>query len=829
MRRRARLPKRWPSWSVDTSPPCCSPSRASASSTPVPWPWTVRPSPSWGARGWENPRWPPGCARGEPHSLPTISSDCVKQATAFAAIGGRRSYGSGRTCVLSSGTGRGQGPGRPRTLVWPSAPGRSLPPSHGSPLSSSRTAHRPAPRSAWSDCAGRTLCLPCCAIRRSGAGTPKTSSSPLSLHDALPIYMRALVGDRPWAGTRQTEDARLAVRPRQVAPSLARLAAIVIPHGSPACTTLRLERLRGPDALFALLCQPRIRGRHAEDVVQPPFPTRRSSDLHACSRRGPAVGRDPADRGRSSGRPPPAGRSLPRTARRYRHPARLTGLHHAPPGATARAGRSVCPAVPAPDPGLARRRRRPAPVPNARSRGGGGTGVPSGDPLGAGGRCGSGMGRRAAALAGAVTLPALANLFAVCEENLLRADALQRKLQHSGEFAAVWRPARGWVAAAAPLPGSVPDGAQVRGLGFAFAEGRDLVECQLQHAAQLAEGAPQRLASLPGDFGFIHFQADGTATVVRSCGGLVPFYLWQDGGRAAVATRLGDLVCYILHQPRLDPLVNAVWASGWGLFPDGRTFLEGVAALERGSFAQTGPHRAVSTQRYWSPRVEAVPLPNVARQQEHAERLRELLLGQLRRNLDPAGGNLLSMSGGVDSSALASLAAGVVGRPLSTFSMLPEPSEPFRHEMSYIRPLLGGLRIERSWMLRLRPETRVELLRAGPRTVFHVPHYALCALPTLLRQAPIRVLFGGEFADEVCGSSYTWPDWVASVGLLALLRGFPQPPSGTHRVLRWGKHRLLAALHRPVLPFPPRLPEYIRPELQEEYRAWREQIGRAHV
>src|SRR2546429_443827 len=326
MRRRARLPKRWPSWSVDTSPPCCSPSRASASSTPVPWPWMVRPSPSWGARGWENPRWPPGCARGEPHSLPTISSDCVKKATAFAAIGGRRSYGSGRTCVLSSGTGRRQGSG-------------------------------------------------------------------------------------------------------------------------------------------------------------------------------------------------------------------------------------------------------------------------------------SGMGRRAAALAGAVTLPALANLFAVCDENPLRADALQHKLQHSGEFAAVWRPAPGWVAAAAPLPGSVPDGAQVRGLGFAFAEGRDLVECQLEHAAQLAEGAPQRLASLPGDFGFIHFQADGSATVVRSCGGVVPFYLWQDGGRAAVATRLGDLVCYILHQPRLDPLVNAVWASGWGLFPDGRTFLEGVAALERGSFAPTGPHPAGSTPPDWSPPV----------------------------------------------------------------------------------------------------------------------------------------------------------------------------------------------------------------------------------
>src|SRR2546430_6353256 len=31
-----------------------------------------------------------------------------------------------------------------------------------------------------------------------------------------------------------------------------------------ACTTLRLERLRGPDALFALLRHPKIRGWHAD-------------------------------------------------------------------------------------------------------------------------------------------------------------------------------------------------------------------------------------------------------------------------------------------------------------------------------------------------------------------------------------------------------------------------------------------------------------------------------------------------------------------------------------------------------------------------------------
>ena len=81
----------------------------------------------------------------------------------------------------------------------------------------------------------------------------------------------ALVEDRPWAETRPTEDDRLAVRPADVAPRLPRLAAIVIPHGSPAGTKVRLERLRRPEALFALLRHPRVRGWQAEDIVQRQF------------------------------------------------------------------------------------------------------------------------------------------------------------------------------------------------------------------------------------------------------------------------------------------------------------------------------------------------------------------------------------------------------------------------------------------------------------------------------------------------------------------------------------------------------------------------------
>jgi hypothetical protein len=49
-------------------------------------------------------------------------------------------------------------------------------------------------------------------------------------------------------------------------------------------------------------------------------------------------------------------------------------------------------------------------------------------------------------------LPPFANLFAVHDADPARLDAILRDLQRSAEFAEVWRPAPGWVAAVAPLP-----------------------------------------------------------------------------------------------------------------------------------------------------------------------------------------------------------------------------------------------------------------------------------------------------------------------------------------------------------------------------------------
>lgn len=106
-----------------------------------------------------------------------------------------------------------------------------------------------------------------------------------------------------------------------------------------------------------------------------------------------------------------------------------------------------------------------------------------------------------------MTRPPLANLFAVHDADPATLDGIMQDLRRSGEFAEVWRPAPGWVAAVAPLPGSAPDGDVARRHQLAFAEGRDVLlehpsskapEERFRELAERADLHPGRLGSLPG-------------------------------------------------------------------------------------------------------------------------------------------------------------------------------------------------------------------------------------------------------------------------------------------------------------------------------------------
>jgi asparagine synthase (glutamine-hydrolysing) len=425
-----------------------------------------------------------------------------------------------------------------------------------------------------------------------------------------------------------------------------------------------------------------------------------------------------------------------------------------------------------------------------------------------------------------MSLPPLSNLVAVHDPDVANLDRIERYLADASDFRSVWRPTANWLVGASPLPGGEPDPPEVRDHGFAFAEGRsnvlrdDCSSAAVRELGELVDSHPERLSRLPGDFGFLRFSKTGGATVVRSCGGLVPIYFAESGQRLVIGTRLEFLARFRPDPPELDPFATAVWMSGYGFFPHGRALLKGVSLVPRGHYAQGLAYRPIDPRPYWDPRPQSER--ELKANPEHSERLRHLLVKSLDRDLDPAGNNLLTLSGGVDSSSLGSLAAGTLGRPVSTLSLVPAFPRGRARELEYIESLRTSFHFGREWTIVLDPNTKLDLLVKAPPVVFPVMHPLLWALPQVHDEHPIRVLFGGEFGDQVCGAYATLADWVIHTSLFSLARSLRKLPMGPRDVLRWTRRRGLSAIGRPILPqVAHQLPDWARPELQDQYRDFR--------
>lgn len=430
-----------------------------------------------------------------------------------------------------------------------------------------------------------------------------------------------------------------------------------------------------------------------------------------------------------------------------------------------------------------------------------------------------------------MSLPPLANFFALREPDPVRRHETLARLGARSEFAFIWEPAPDWLGALAPLPGGVPDSNEVRALGFVFSEGRDRIagheRVDVQALSRLRDMTAQRphdLVNCPGDFGFLSFGKDGGVTSVRSCGGLVPLYYALDGERIAVATRLEYIVRFAGRDFALDPLVNAICAGGGDLVPEGRTFFVGISALHKGHYVHLSPGTPARPRAYWDPRPQHES--DLVRGTERPRILRELLLHNLERELDPNGDNLLSLSGGVDSSALAALAVRVVGRRVSALSFVPPESEEQAHELHFIETLANEVELHRRWTISRSAAEEVRLLLGDHRILYHVRHPVLLTLPRILEEAPVTVLFGGEGGDDVCGSRVTLPDWTAHTSFLQLITGLGRLPYGASDILRWTKHGLLRLARRPRMFSSSNLSRMIHPELRAEYRELVEQRRR---
>lgn len=343
-------------------------------------------------------------------------------------------------------------------------------------------------------------------------------------------------------------------------------------------------------------------------------------------------------------------------------------------------------------------------------------------------------------------------------------------------------------------------------------------------AARALAGEPgTELGRLAGDLAFCAFGAGGTVKAVRSCGGLVPLYFYVSASSLCVATRLRDLYWLCVDELAIDPLVHAVWSSGNAIFPDGRTFFRNVSCVPRGHWLDARLGRA-RVARYWEPRRAELAEPQPALVEQHVRELRDLLLDSLRDGLSPARQNLLTLSGGVDSSSVAVLASRSLGLPLSTLTFVAPAGSPARtRQLSYVRPLLDELHIESSQLLDADHASLDRLFERPLPTLYHCPHPALRLLPDL---SPYASLVSGHFADEICGYSQRRQDWVRHTRLATLLAPALPAKFTPRDYARWGKRRLLGVLGRELLPLPGPLGRAYAPWVRDEHEAWVESTRR---
>lgn len=354
----------------------------------------------------------------------------------------------------------------------------------------------------------------------------------------------------------------------------------------------------------------------------------------------------------------------------------------------------------------------------------------------------------------------VADIVAVREPNGLHAEMLARRLA-CDDFEVARTGA--WVIGHRAVSGERRNDARTFVAEAPMTVGGD---ASLERIAQSVVGG--RLAELRGDVTLVHIDQSATAHAVSAVAGAVPLYYWQAGDRAALATRLGDLARHVLEDARIDVYATSLHLSAWTL-PNDRSFLEGVSVLPPGHYLKLDERPHVSS--YWSAEaIEAEPPTRVAFRRQ-SEALRYTLLRRIDELL-PKTGILLTVSGGVDSSIIAALAGGVLGRRYSRLTYVMPPSSESDREHEFVRSVddYVGSALERAWDVVLDPDSLLRWSREAPPALTPMVSPLLSLLPDLSQKASVRAHAGGEFADELFGSRTISDDWISSLSVEALVR-----------------------------------------------------------
>jgi asparagine synthase (glutamine-hydrolysing) len=338
-----------------------------------------------------------------------------------------------------------------------------------------------------------------------------------------------------------------------------------------------------------------------------------------------------------------------------------------------------------------------------------------------------------------------------------------------------------------------------------------------------------RLASRTDTEVLVHLYEDHGADLVHALEGMFAFAIWDSSRQLLVLgrDRFGEKPLFYTERggtltfaSELRPLLRGVdlaWDLEpaaldayfvFGYLPGSGSVVRGVQQVEPGSvLLWDSSTRTSTTRRYWSP--PRMPARQSTPLSELVEETRQLLEAAVRSRLlsdVPLG---VFLSGGVDSTLVAALAAGHSSRPLQTFTVGYDTGSV--DETLMARRSAEAIGAEHHELVFTEADVAAQVpafIRALGQPLADEAFVALRALAGFARP-DVNVAVGGEGADELFGGypRYRWlaraervPAWVPrakAARAAALLEHVPgggrtsrvkdvlAPRSTLHRHVRW--------------------------------------------
>lgn len=253
-----------------------------------------------------------------------------------------------------------------------------------------------------------------------------------------------------------------------------------------------------------------------------------------------------------------------------------------------------------------------------------------------------------------------------------------------------------------------------------------------------------------GPFAFaIWDRRERTLFLARDRFGVRPLFLSQYGSDLVFASEVKALLRHPQTRRELDPLALVDAFTLWAPLPDCTAFPE-IRELPPGHWLKVDSNGKVEERAWWDLRFASQGYRTETRAEDLAEELADLLQDSTRLRLRADVPVAVYLSGGLDSSAIASLARRVSGERLKGFAV--GFTDTRFDESEYQDRIAAELGIE---LHRITVGPRdigqlfPEVIQLCEKPLLRTAPAPMLALSNLVRSHGIKVVLTGEGADEI--------------------------------------------------------------------------------